>query len=139
LISADGIVLDDPLPPGFRDSQVEAYLADALGMFEACDAMLCARTTYQRFAKMHSRNAEPRPYTARLNAVRKYVFSSKLETAEWSNSTIVRGNVAAEITSLKQQEGGDLLDLLVLGHGVLGQTLQKQGLLDAIVLSIYPS
>jgi dihydrofolate reductase len=47
--------------------------------------------------------------------MRKYVFSSKLERAEWSNSTIVRGDVAAEVTKLKQQDGGDLL---ILGQGM---------------------
>jgi dihydrofolate reductase len=75
------------------------------------------------------------PYAARLNAIRKYVFSSKLETAEWNNSTIVRGDVAAEVTKLKQQDGGDLL---ILGHGLLGETLLKQRLLDVLDLAIYP-
>jgi Dihydrofolate reductase len=74
-------------------------------------------------------------YAARLNAIRKYVFSSKLETAEWNNSTIVRGDVAAEVTKLKQQDGGDLL---ILGHGLLGETLLKQRLLDVLDLAIYP-
>jgi dihydrofolate reductase len=135
LVSADGIVLDDPLPPGFRDYQDDAYLRDALGIFEACDAMLWGRTTYERFAKMYPGSEGTRPYAARLNAVPKYVFSSKLQTAEWSNSTLIRGDVAAEVTRLKQHDGGDLL---LLGHGLLGETLLKQRLLDVIVLSIYP-
>jgi dihydrofolate reductase len=75
------------------------------------------------------------PYAARLNAIRKYVFSSKLETAEWNNSTVVRGDVAAEVSKLKQQDGGDLL---ILGHGLLGETLLKQRLLDVLDLAIYP-
>lgn len=123
LVSADGIVLDDPLPPGFRDYQDEAYLRDALGIFEACDAMLWGRTTYERFAKMYPGSEETHPYAARLSAVPKYVFSSKLQTAEWSNSTLIRGDVAAEATRLKQHDGGDLL---LLGHGLLGETLRKQ-------------
>jgi dihydrofolate reductase len=135
LVSADGMVLDDPLPPGFRESQDDAYLRDAQGMFEACDAMLWGRTTYERFAKIYSGNERDRPYAARLNAVPKYVFSSKLEMADWSNSTIIRGDVAAEVTKLKQQDGGDLL---LLGHGLLGETLLKERLTDVISLSIYP-
>ena len=39
----------------------------------------------------------------------KYVFSSKLESATWNNSTIVRGDVVPEVTRLKQQDGGNLL------------------------------
>jgi hypothetical protein len=45
------------------------------------------------------------------------MFSSKPETTEWPKWTIVRGDVAAEVIKLKQQDGGDLL---VLGHGLLG-------------------
>jgi dihydrofolate reductase len=63
------------------------------------------------------------------------VFSSSLETAEWNNSTIVRGDIAAEVTRLKQQDGGDLL---VLGHGLFGETLLQQRLIDVIDLSILP-
>src|SRR6266536_6320754 len=103
LISADGIVLDDPFP--FRDYDDNAYLRDRLGVFSACDAMLWGRTTYERFAKMSpAGGAGTTPYAARLNAIRKYVFSSKLETVAWGNATIVRGDVAMEVTKLKQQD-----------------------------------
>jgi len=67
--------------------------------------------------------------------MRKYVFSSTLEGAGWDNPTIVRGNVAAEVTKLKQQEGRDLL---IWGHGLLAQTMLKQHLLDVLDISIYP-
>ena len=119
LVSADGIMLEDPFP--FRDHLDDAYLRDRLG----CDAMLFGRTTYERLAKRWPPGSEvTRPYTARLNAIRKYVFSSKLETAEWNNAIIVRGDVTAEVTKLKQQDGGDLL---ILGHGLLGETLPSAG------------
>jgi dihydrofolate reductase len=62
----------------------------------------------------------------RLNGIQKYVFSSKLEKADWSNSTIVRGDVVAEVTKLEQQEGANLL---IYGHGLLAQTLLKERLL----------
>jgi dihydrofolate reductase len=124
-----------PYPPEFHDYQDDAYLRDALGLFEACDAMLWGRTTYERFAKMYTGSEGTSPYAARLNAIPKYVFLSKLETAEWSNSTIVRGDVAAEVTKLKQQARGDLL---LLGHGLLSETLLKERLLNVLDLSIYP-
>ena len=65
----------------------------------------------------------------------KYVFSSTLEQAEWKNSTIMRGDVVAEVSRLKQQVGRDLL---IWGHGLLGQTLLKHHLLDVLDLSIHP-
>jgi dihydrofolate reductase len=43
--------------------------------------------------------------------------------------------VPNEVTKLKQQAGGDLL---VYGHGLLGETLLRHGLLDAIDVSIHP-
>lgn len=51
------------------------------------------------------------------------------------HSTIVRGDVAAEVTKLKQQNGGDLV---LLGHGLLGETLLQQRLIELLDLSILP-
>lgn len=133
LVSADGIVLDDPFP--FEEYLDETYLRDRLGLFAACEAMLWGRTTYERFASRWTAGDMVRPYAARLNAIPKYVFSSKLETAGWGNATLVRGDVATEVSRLKHQDGGDLL---VLGHGLLGETLLKEGLLDVLELAIYP-
>jgi dihydrofolate reductase len=133
-VSADG-VFEDPISMGARDYQDDTYLRDALGLFEACDAILWGRSTYEIFAKMWPGMDGTHPYAARLNGIRKYVFSSSLETAEWNNSTIVRGDVAAAVTKLKQQDGGDLL---LLGHGLLGETLLQQRLIDVFDLSILP-
>jgi dihydrofolate reductase len=129
-ISADG-VFEDPVGMGLLDYMDDAYLRDGIGVFEACDAILFGRSTYEIFAKIWPGN----PYAARLNAIRKYVFSSSLETAEWNNTTIVRGDVAAEVTKLKQQDGGNLL---LLGHGLLSETLLEQRLIDVLDLSILP-
>src|SRR5277367_349796 len=108
-ISADG-VFEDPIRMGLGDyMQDDAYLRDGVGLFEACDAILFGRSTYEIFAKIWSGKDGTHPYAARLNAIRKYVFSSSLPAAEWNNSTIIRGDVAAEITKLKQQDGGNLL------------------------------
>jgi dihydrofolate reductase len=133
LISADGIVLDDPFP--FRDYLDDEVLRDRVALFEACDAVLWGRTTYERFSKRWSGGQAAPPYIARLSAMRNYVFSSKLETAEWNLSTLVRGDAAVEVTRLKKQDGGDLL---ILGHGLLGETLLKERLLDVLDLTIHP-
>src|SRR5689334_18230018 len=58
-----------------------------------------------------------------------------LGRADWNNSTIIRGDVAAEVTKLKQQEGGDLL---VYGHGLLAETLLQRHLVDVLDISVHP-
>jgi dihydrofolate reductase len=58
-------------------------------------------------------------FADRVNSSRKYVFSSTLQKADWDNSTIVRGDVMAEVTRLKQQDGGDI----AISHGRLTPAL----------------
>ncbi|MEO8972370.1 MAG: dihydrofolate reductase family protein [Ktedonobacteraceae bacterium] len=132
LVSVDG-VFTGPAIWGLSDYRDEAYMRDGLGQLLACDAILMGRTTYESFAKIWP--GRTHPWADRINAIQKYVFSSKLEKAEWNNSTIVRGDVVAEVTRLKQQEGRDIL---IYGHGLLGETLLKHHLLDVLDLSIYP-
>jgi dihydrofolate reductase len=67
--------------------------------------------------------------------MQKCVFSSTLEKADWTNSIIIRGDVATEVTKLKKQEGGNLL---IWGHGLLAETVLKHHLLDVLDLSIHP-
>lgn len=126
-------VFEDPQNWGLRNLQDDAYLRDGLGQLLACDAMLTGRGTYEILAKVYPSRTDP--WAVRLNAMPKYVFSSTLEEAAWDNSTIVRGDGAAEAAGLKQQEGRDLL---IWGHGLLAQTLLTQHLIDVLDVSIYP-
>jgi dihydrofolate reductase len=132
LVSVDGVFAGADIS-GFFEYRDDAYMRDGLGQLLACDAMLMGRNTYEGFAKVWSGSTHP--WADRINAIPKYVFSSKLEKAEWGNSTIVRGDVVTEVTRLKQQEGRDLL---IYGHGLLGETLLKHHLLDVLDLSIHP-
>ena len=132
LASIDG-VFSGPQLLGFMGYRDDAYMRDGLGQLLACDAMLMGRTTYEGFAKTWP--GRDHPWAIRLNSIRKYVFSSTLEQAEWENSTIVRGDIVAEVAKLKEQDGGDLL---VYGHGLLAETLLEHHLLDVLDLSIHP-
>ena len=132
LTSVDGAVEGSALS-GFADFRDDAYMLDGLSQALVCDALLLGRNTYESFARIWPKRTDP--WADRINAMQKYVFSSKLEKVEWNNSTIVRGDVVAEVTKLKQQEGQNLL---IYGHGLLGETLLKCRLLDVLDLSIYP-
>ncbi|HEX9373263.1 MAG TPA: dihydrofolate reductase family protein, partial [Roseiflexaceae bacterium] len=63
------------------------------------------------------------------------MFSSTLESADWNNSTIIRDDVVAAVTKLKQEDGGDLM---MYGRGRLSETLLENHLVDEIRFSVHP-
>ena len=132
LTSIDGAVTG-PQTRRFFDYRDDAYIRDGLGLLLACDAMLMGRTTYEELSKIWP--GRQHPWAEPLNTITKYVFSSTLQSAGWDNSILVRGDVTAEVTRLKQHEGGSLL---VWGHGLLAQSLLKAQLIDVLDLSIHP-
>ena len=87
LVSADGVVGSPPLwAMDYRDEEVTR---DALERLSGSDAMLMGRGTYELFATIWPGQTDD--FAQRINGIRKYVFSSTLASADWSNSTIVRG------------------------------------------------
>jgi dihydrofolate reductase len=114
------------------------YWNDEIAQFkgeegDASDALLLGRVTYQGFAAAWPESKdEGAPY---FNSIRKYVASTTLEKAEWNNSHIIKGNVAEEITKLKQQDGKNIV---VHGSGRLIQALIRHDLIDEYRLLIYP-
>ena len=91
------------------------------------------RRTYEMFAAMSLTGTGD--YADRMNSIRKYVFSSTLEKAEWNNTTIISGDVPTAVAELKQQDGHPLV---MYGHGPLGQTLLEHQLLDELHFMIHP-
>ena len=65
----------------------------------------------------------------------KYVVSSTLEDPEWNNSTVLKGDVAEEVTKLKQEQDGDIV---VHGSPQLVQTLVEHDLVDEYRLMVFP-
>ena len=98
-------------------------------------ALLFGRRTYEDFYAVWPKRTD-NPFTGFLNNVQKYVASTTLEEPlPWSNSTLLRGDAAAAVATLKEQPG---TDLLILGSGVLVQSLMRRNLIDEYVLSIHP-
>jgi dihydrofolate reductase len=95
--------------------------------------MIMGRGTYEYFADVMPKQTGP--YAGAINAIRKYVFSSTLENADWNNSTLVRGDAVTAVTELKQEDGGDLM---MYGYGRLSQTLLAHRLVDEIRFAIHP-
>lgn len=142
LVSLDSVV--DDVSSWGRKYFDPAWWKSSLQTLEPCDALLMGRNTYEMLAERTQgllaldRAGEPshdNAYARQINDIRKYVFSSTLKKADWKNSVLVRGDVAAQVAKLKR-EGGK--DMMIYGHGPLGQTLLEHNLLDEIHFAIHP-
>jgi dihydrofolate reductase len=133
-VSLDGVV-ESPEKwhfPYFNDEMGEAVGA----AISSSDAMLLGRLTYQEFATYWPGvSSEDEPFATHMNNTPKYVVSKTLDKAEWNNSTLISGNVAEEITKLKQQPGKNIG---ITGSATLVQSLLQDDLLDELGLMIHP-
>jgi dihydrofolate reductase len=97
------------------------------------DALLLGRVTYQGFADAWpSRTGE---FADKFNSMPKFVVSTTLEDPEWNNTTVIKGNVAEEVSKLKQRSGGDIV---IHGSAQLVQTLLEDDLIDEYRLMVFP-
>jgi class 3 adenylate cyclase/dihydrofolate reductase len=102
----------------------------------SADAFLLGRRTWQIWAAFWPTMSGGDPeLTEFMNSVPKYVVSNTLKRADWNNSTIISGDVAAEVAKLKAQPGGELL---VYGSPDLVDELLRHDLVDEYRLMVYP-
>jgi dihydrofolate reductase len=99
------------------------------------EALLLGRVTYQGFAAAWPTMTDEVGFAEKMNSMPKYVVSTTLEDADWNNSTILKGDVAEEVSKLKEQLGGPLL---IAGSAQLAQTLTARGLIDEYRLMVFP-
>jgi class 3 adenylate cyclase/dihydrofolate reductase len=102
----------------------------------SADAFLLGRRTWQIWAAFWPTASGGDPeLTERMNAIPKYVVSNTLKRADWHNSTIISGDVAAQVARLKAQPGGDIL---VYGSPDLVDELLRHDLVDEYRLLVFP-
>ena len=98
-------------------------------------ALLFGRRTYQDFYSVWPGRTD-NPFTEVLNNALKYVASRTLnEPLPWLNSKLLKGEAAQTVPEIKRHAQEDLL---ILGCGMLVQSLMQANLIDEYVLSIYP-
>ena len=71
----------------------------------------------------------------RLNALPKYVCSTTLAQATWNNTTLLKGELTAEVRKLKQQAGADIV---LMGSGSVVAQLAEAGLIDEYQIVLNP-
>jgi dihydrofolate reductase len=95
--------------------------------------LLLGRGTYEIFAA-HWPYAEG-PIADLLNGTRKHVASTTLERLDWSNSTLIPGDVAEYVGALKREDGPEIQ---VHGSPGLIQTLLRHDLIDELRVWTFP-
>jgi dihydrofolate reductase len=134
-VSLDGVAES---PDKWQFDVFDEDLGAALtSQMEAEDAILMGRVTYQEFASFWPASTDE-PFASHINQTPKYVVSTTLDKAEWGKweqPTLIKGNLAKEINTLKKQSGKNIG---VSGSPTLVRSLLQDDLLDELKLMIHP-
>ena len=139
-ISLDGVIED---PGGSEDFKhggwsFEIRRGDEGDQFKleetmSSAALLLGRKTYEGFADAWpSREGE---FADKFNNMPKYVVSSTLRNPEWTNTTVLDGALADEVSKVRDDVDGDIV---VHGSAQLVQGLLEGGLVDELRLMVFP-
>jgi dihydrofolate reductase len=99
------------------------------------EALLLGRVTYEGFAAAWPSRSDEAGFADKFNSMPKYVISSTLENPEWTNSTVLDGDVVESVTKLQEELDGDIV---VHGSVQLAQTLLENDLVDELRLMVFP-
>jgi dihydrofolate reductase len=141
-VTLDGVVQDPDGKEGFTrggwfgqfggkdlDEWGRVALDEALG----AEALLLGRRSDEWFAaRWAARTGE---WADRLNGLPKYVVSSTLDQPQWGNSTVLAGDVASEVSKLREKLAGEIV---VYASYRLVRTLLEHDLVDEVRLTVFP-
>jgi dihydrofolate reductase len=141
-VSLDGVVQDPDGEEGFRlggwfvqfgGKDLDQWNKVALDEALRAEAWLLGRRSYEFFGeRWRPRSGE---LADRLNSMPKYVVSSTLEDPEWSNTTVLKGDVVSEVSKLKQDLEGEIH---IPASYQLARRLFEHDLIDALRLVVFP-
>jgi len=137
MVSIDGCYADasgDMSWAHAHDAESQAFTAENA---RGGGMLVFGRVTYEMMASYW-----PTPLAARndpsvaggMNRMPKVVFSKTLREADWSGTTLVRGNLVSEMKKLKQ----GALNLAIMGSGTLVAALAAANLIDEYGLMVRP-
>jgi dihydrofolate reductase len=140
ILQAPGGPEEDPTGGFLFGGWVFNYSDDSMNIsasgFDGKDReLVLGRRTYEIFEAYWPYQPDGDPIARTLNAAKKHVASRTLTALHWNNSTLLQGDLASAIVSLKAQPGPDLQ---VIGSGNLIQTLQAASLVDEYNVWTFP-
>ncbi|MEU0302664.1 dihydrofolate reductase family protein [Streptomyces sp. NPDC006175] len=112
----------------------EEFEEVAATWLRTADALLFGRRTYESFARDWPTMSD-HPFAPLMNGLPKYVASRSLTTAGWNPTTVLSGDVPAQVAEVKSLPGRDLQ---IHGSARLAQSLLAAGLVDELRLVIAP-
>jgi dihydrofolate reductase len=132
-VALDGVVENPAWTTPFWNDELAALQEDYLF---SSDALVLGRVTYEGFAaSWPSMEESTGDFGRTMNSMSKHVATRTLRELEW-NAAAIEGDLAAEVTRLKEQEGRDLL---IYGSGTLVDELTRLGLIDEYRLMLFPT
>lgn len=132
-ITLDGVIANPHQWPSGRITD-DAGVAMQTELLFSCDAVLMGRHTYESFAAVWpTRSGDP--YSDRINSTAKYVVSSTLKGADWTNTKVIDGDPVSQIARIKDEPGQDIVQY---GFGQLSYALMQNRLLDELRLWVHP-
>ncbi|OJT18514.1 hypothetical protein BO221_41405 [Archangium sp. Cb G35] len=139
-VSLDGYFVDanGDMSWAHRNDQDAEWNAFVSGNASGEGELLFGRKTYELMASFWPTPmaAQMEPFVAeRMNKMSKVVFSRTLDKASWSNTTLVKGDLVAEVRKMKQAPGQDMT---LMGSGSIVAQLAQAGLIDEYQLVVNP-
>ena len=105
----------------------------SIEQLKAADYLVFGRVTYEGMAAYWK--AAKGEIAELMNKIPKLVCSRTLNSVDWNNSTLVKGNISAEISKLKAQGSGDMY---VFGSANLSETFINDNLFDEYRIGVAP-
>lgn len=117
------------------DAEFNEFSIQQLG---EVDTLVFGRKTYELMASYwptEAAIADDPEVAGMMNRVAKIVVSNTLNKAEWTNSRLIKENIAGEIANLKQRPGKDIA---IFGSSDLTVSLTDMGLVDEYRIMVAP-
>jgi dihydrofolate reductase len=138
IVSLDGFFVDGKGDMSWAHKNDAEWNTFVSGNASGSGLLVFGRITYQLMASywptpMALQNS---PIVAKgMNEMPKIVFSRTLDNTSWSNTKLIKGDLAAEVRKLKQESGPDMV---ILGSGTIVSQLAQQSLIDEYQLAVSP-